>query len=67
LEAAAAEQGNVRMFAGCEEILKEKKGSLARLTSSDHLQGLVHHHPYCWTFQMICLQFSGKEMEMLLL
>ena len=37
---------NVRMLAGCEEILKEKKGSLCRLTFSGHLQGLVHHHPW---------------------
>jgi hypothetical protein len=62
--AAAAEQGNVRMLAGCEEIPKEKKESLSRLTSSGHLQGLVHHHPYCWTLQMmiqmICLQLNGK-------
>jgi hypothetical protein len=58
--AAAAEQGNVRMLVDCEVIPKEKKESLSRLTSSGHLQGLVHHHPYCWTLQMIRLQLNGK-------
>jgi hypothetical protein len=36
--------------------------SLYQCLTSSQLQGLVHHHPYCWTLkmmiQMICLQFN---------
>lgn len=54
---ATARKEIIRMLSCSEEILKEKKGScLARLPciiSSSHLQGLVHHHMYWWTVEMM--------------
>jgi hypothetical protein len=48
--AAKSRQGITRMFACCEEIMKEQMGGLclARLQCfiSSHYQGLVHRHLY---------------------
>ena len=50
--AAATGQGVMKMFVCCVKILEEKKWSFSArlqcLISASHLQGLVHHHFYCW-------------------
>jgi hypothetical protein len=60
--------GNLRMLAGCEEILKEKKRSssarLQCLISSSRLQEPMHRHFYCRTLevmvQMTSLHYKRK-------
>ena len=51
---------------GCLLAMKRswRQRGLSVLDFLSHLQGLVHHHLYCWTLdiitQMTCLQFKRK-------